>query len=63
MSFNKSTTLEELFNTNDITLHKKSIAELVERQDYKILNTLLRGNENVNMIDIWQLNGDIEQSD
>ena len=54
MSFKKNITL---------ALLQKSIAELVKRQDYKTLNELLRGNENVNMFDTMLLNEDIPQSD
>lgn len=55
--------LKELYNTSDMTLLKKFIAELVESQDYKTLNTLILFNQNASMFDNKTLNEDIPQSD
>lgn len=63
MSFDSNITLEEFYNTSDTTQPKKSIAELIERQDYKTHHTLPRRNQNVNMLDTRLLNEDIPQSD
>lgn len=61
MSFNWNSTLVELYNTCDMTLLKKSIAELVAQHDYKTLNILLRCNQNDNMFDTKTLNENIPQ--
>lgn len=63
MSFDSSETLEEFYNTSDTIQTKKSIAELIETQDYKTHHTLLRRNQNVNMLGTRLLNEDIPQSD
>ena len=53
--------LEELYTTDDMTLLKKTIAELVAKQDYKTLNTLFRRNPNASKFDTRSLNEDIPQ--
>ena len=57
----KQTDLETLYSTNDMTLLKNSIAELVDKQDYKTLNTLFRRNPNASKFDTRTLNEDVPQ--
>lgn len=62
MSNNKNTTqtsLEELYNTDDLTLIKKAIGELIVKKDYKTLNTLFRRNPHASEFDTRSLNEDI----
>ena len=61
MSKSKQASLEELYTTDDLTLIKKSIAELTKKQDYKTLNTLFRRNPNASKFDTRALNEDIPQ--
>ena len=60
-SKSKQPSLEELYTTNDLTLLKKSMAELTAKQDYKTLNTLFRRNPNASKFDSRTLNEDIPQ--
>ena len=60
-SKSKQPSLEELYTTNDLTLLKKSMAELTAKQDYKTLNTLFRRNLNASKFDTRTLNEDIPQ--
>ena len=62
MSKSKQASLEELYSTDDLTLIKKSIAELTAKQDYKTLNTLFRRNPNASKFDTRELNEDIPQN-
>ena len=64
MRNNKNTTqtsLEELYNTDDLTLIKKAIGELTAKKDYKTLNTLFRRNPHASEFDTRSLNEDIPQ--
>ena len=56
-----SKNLEEIYNTDDLTLIKKAIAELTAKKDYKTLNTLFRRNPNASKFDTRSLNEDIPQ--
>ena len=51
--------IEELYTTNDLTLLKRSIAELTAKQDYKTLNTQFSRNPNASKFDTRTLNEDI----
>lgn len=55
--------MKELYNTSNMILLKKLIAELAERYDYKTLITLPRGDQNVNIFDSRLLDDDIPQSE
>ena len=61
MSKNTNVSLEELYTTDDLTLLKKSIAELTAKKDYKTLNTLFRRNPNTSKFDTRTLNEDVPQ--
>lgn len=54
-------TLKELYSTNDMSLLKDAIADLVNKRDYRLLNILLRHNPNASKFDSRILNKDIPQ--
>ena len=59
--YNGQISLDELYTTADLSLIKKSIAELTAKQDYKTLNTLFRRNPNASKFDTRTLNEDVPQ--
>ena len=59
--YNGQISLDELYTTADLSLIKRSIAELTAKQDYKTLNTLFRRNPNASKFDTRTLNEDVPQ--
>lgn len=55
------TYLEELYTTDNLTLLKRAITELTNKQDYTTFNTLFRRNTNANEFDTRTFNEDILQ--
>ena len=58
---NKNFRLKQLYNTDDLTLIKKAIAELTKKQDQKTFNTLFGRNPNISKFNTRSLNNDISQ--